>query len=90
MNKETLKALHRYGFITKPLRVQIAKSAEWSYRYALNVLEGPFELGEPEIAKSAEWSYRYARLFSLDWLPMEACLSVEGPICRKILRVSPN
>jgi hypothetical protein len=43
----------------------IAKSAEYSYLYARNILEGRFELGrfelgEPAIAKSAEYSYLYA------------------------------
>jgi len=38
----------------------IAKDARHSYRYALDVLEGRFELGEPAIAKDPTLSYYYA------------------------------
>jgi hypothetical protein len=39
----------------------IAKSAKYSYLYAIDVLHGKFLLGEPAIAKSADYSYWYAR-----------------------------
>ena len=40
----------------------IAKSAEYSYGYASNVLEGKrFPLGEEAMAKDSRYSYRYAR-----------------------------
>jgi hypothetical protein len=39
----------------------IAKSTEYSYLYAMDVLKGRFPLGEPAIAKSAKYSYWYAR-----------------------------
>lgn len=38
----------------------IAKSAEFSYRYAKCVIKGRFPLGEPMIAKSIRYSYEYA------------------------------
>ena len=44
------------------LEPTIAKSAEWSYLYALSVLKRkPFPLGEPAISTSARYSYCYAR-----------------------------
>ena len=36
-----------------------AKTAEYSFLYALDILEGPFNLGEPAIAKDIEYSYLY-------------------------------
>ena len=38
----------------------IANSAEYSYWYAGNYLNGHFYLGEPIISKSAYWSFYYA------------------------------
>jgi len=39
----------------------VAKSADWSYEYAVEVLDGgQFKLGESAIAESAEFSYWYA------------------------------
>jgi len=38
----------------------IARSAEWSYEYARNVLQGRFPAGEATIAQSAEYSFKYA------------------------------
>jgi hypothetical protein len=39
----------------------IAKSAEYSYYYAKNVIHGKFPLGEAAIAKDSYYSYYYAR-----------------------------
>lgn len=39
----------------------IALNGEASYLYALKVLHGPFELGEPAISRSPDWSLKYAR-----------------------------
>ena len=41
---------------------EIAKDAEKSYQYALNIPKKPFRfrLGEAAIATSAEWSFYYA------------------------------
>ena len=38
----------------------IATNAEYSYRYARDVLKGRFELGEPVIASGALYSFWYA------------------------------
>lgn len=40
---------------------RIAHDATASYQYALYILEGRFELGEPAIAESAVYSFLYAR-----------------------------
>ena len=42
------------------LEPAIAKNAYYSYRYARDVLKGPFKLCEPEIAKDTHYSYLYA------------------------------
>lgn len=39
----------------------ISTSPEWSFKYAVNVLQDRFELGEKSIAKNNQWSYEYAR-----------------------------
>ena len=39
----------------------IAKNAECSYWYAIEVLDDRFELGEPTIAKDPYYSYAYAK-----------------------------
>ena len=44
----------------KELEPIIAKSAKYSYEYAIQILEDAFKLGEPEIAKSSIYSYMYA------------------------------
>ena len=46
--------------IDEELEPAIAKDAYYSYHYALDILEGPFNLGEPAIAKDIEYSYLYA------------------------------
>ena len=38
----------------------VAKSPEYSYYYALNVLNGPFPLGEPAIRTDSNWSFDYS------------------------------
>ena len=40
----------------------LAKSSEYSYMYARNVLRRPWPKGEDAIAKSAEYAYNYAHL----------------------------
>jgi hypothetical protein len=44
----------------KELELEIAKDPKWAYEYALNVIKGRFELGEPVIAKDAKLAYNYA------------------------------
>jgi hypothetical protein len=39
----------------------IARSSYYSYVYAMYVLQGPFNLGEPAIAKNTKYSYWYAK-----------------------------
>ena len=39
----------------------IAKSLEYAYRYAKDILKGPFPLGEEAIAKDAKNVYYYAK-----------------------------
>ena len=34
---------------------------EYSYRYALNIIKGPWKKGEDIISKYPEFSYQYAR-----------------------------
>ena len=50
-NKEELKKREKY----------IAKSTQYSYYYALDVLKGPFPTGEEAIAKNAGYAYDYAK-----------------------------
>ena len=45
----------------KDLESIIAKDVYYSYHYALDILEGPFKLGEPEIAKEEFFSKRYTQ-----------------------------
>ena len=54
-----------YEYVSKhgkdeDLEPTIAKDAYYSYQYAIDILEGPFKLGEPEIAKNTHYSYEYA------------------------------
>ena len=42
------------------LEKNIATDPEYSYYYALQIIEGPFESGEDTISKDSEWSYKYA------------------------------
>ena len=51
--------ISKYGK-DKKLEPIIAKSAKYSYEYALNILHNTFELGEPTIAKTANYSIEYA------------------------------
>jgi prophage antirepressor-like protein len=44
----------------KDLEPTIAKDATYSYRYADEILNGPFKLGEKAIAKNTKESYYYA------------------------------
>jgi hypothetical protein len=44
----------------KNLESIIAKSAKYSYEYAIQILEDAFKLGEPAIAKTANYSIEYA------------------------------
>ena len=39
----------------------IAKSAQYSYYYARDILKGPFPLGEEAIAKNSNSAYEYAK-----------------------------
>ena len=50
-NKEELKKREKY----------IAKSAQYSYYYAKNILKGPFPLGEEAIAKDTVYANEYAK-----------------------------
>ena len=55
-----------YEYVSKhgkdeDLEPTIAKDAYYSYQYAIDILEGPFNLGEPAIAKNTEESYYYAK-----------------------------
>jgi lambda repressor-like predicted transcriptional regulator len=43
------------------LEAVIAQNSGWAYRYAKDVLEGPFPKGEPMISQEPEWAYAYAR-----------------------------
>jgi len=43
------------------LELIISKNAYWSFLYALYVIKGRWELGEPVISKNAEYSYFYAQ-----------------------------
>ena len=66
--KEIAKATPKWAFeyILKhgkdeDLEPAIAKNdGLYSYKYALNVLKGPFKLGEPAIAKNSYYSFSYA------------------------------
>jgi len=40
---------------------KISWYADWSYKYAIDVIKGPFELGEKSIAKDPAFSAKYAR-----------------------------
>ena len=57
---------HAYTYVCfigeqiKSVEPFIANSAEYSYWYARNYLDGHFYLGEPIISKSAYWSFYYA------------------------------
>ena len=50
-NKEELKKREKY----------IAKSAQFAYYYARDVLKGPFPTGEEAIAKDAYYAFQYAK-----------------------------
>jgi hypothetical protein len=39
----------------------LARSPEYAFHYALDVLGGPFPAGEPAIAREAQYAYKYAR-----------------------------
>lgn len=41
---------------------KIAKEPHWAYRYAMDVIKGPWPEAEPYIMKSAQWAYMYARV----------------------------
>ena len=45
----------------KKLEKYLAKSTEYAFKYAADVLDGPFPAGEAAIAKSAEYAHFYAR-----------------------------
>ena len=56
-----------YEYVSKhgkdeDLELIIAKNAEYSYWYAIEVLDDRFELGEKAIAKDSYYSYRYAKI----------------------------
>ena len=54
----------RYKHQPEELKIRekaLAKSGEYAYWYAREVLKAPFPAGEAEIAKDAAWAYRYAR-----------------------------
>ena len=58
------KPIWAYEYVSKhgkdeDLEPIIAKSAKYSYLYAINILEGPFKLGEPAIAKDPYYSKKY-------------------------------
>ena len=57
---ELAKAVGRKFTLPKAEAI-IATSPEWSYKYAVNVLEARFEPGEEAIATDAYHSYCYAR-----------------------------
>jgi hypothetical protein len=66
--KEIAKANPKWAFeyVSKhgkdeDLESIIAKDAYYSYQYAIDILEGPFNLGEPAIAKNPYYSFNYAK-----------------------------
>jgi hypothetical protein len=66
--KEIAKANPKWAFDyvskhgkDKELESIIAKDAYYSYQYAIDILEGPFNLGEPAIAKNPYYSFNYAK-----------------------------
>ena len=54
----------------KELEPIIAKSAEYSYMYADEVLSDEFKLGEKAIAKDSDYAYWYAKYILKDKFPL--------------------
>lgn len=59
-NVNTAKEILRKHESEFKFKINPLSSAEFAYRYAGQVLEGPFPDGEDVIATEAEWAYKYA------------------------------
>ena len=56
---EAYSECYRKGKRISELEGIISSNPEYSYRYALNIISGPFERGEEVISKDPDWSYEY-------------------------------
>jgi hypothetical protein len=60
----------------------VAKDPIWATSYAVEILKGPFPLGEPAIAKDADCSLDYARLLNRPWPPGEPVIAKSPLVSR--------
>jgi hypothetical protein len=73
----------RYGDKDPVLVKAVAKDPIWATSYAVEILKGPFPLGEPAIAKDADCSFDYARLLNRPWPPGEPAIA-KSPLTSRL------